>query len=513
MINSFSLTNFKNIDHLDKRELRPITILCGANSCGKSSILQSILLMKQTLESKDPNQSFLLNGRLVHLGSLENIIHGKNLKDKITFNFRVSIDKNKNLGNSRNKGIPLKYLVLELIPEEYHNKYRYIEADFSITFGIKEGTPDNTIIKPISIDAFQVSVVARCDKEKPLVSSRLSIHRESNEQNNYTIEFDDIPVEMFVFQKEEKEKVSGSYTANVSFRNGLPEEIVPFGVEKQKYANMDVAIYSVNNYCRTINILLRSVFSSVSYIGPLREEPSRRYIYEDEITEIGAKGENAAYIYLSEQHAQLNEYYIFDERTNEFRNRTSHGLIDAVNEWLDIMGIKGFGAKYEKGLVYLDLLSSSCDKLVVNIADVGFGVSQIFPIILEGLRMSIGNTLILEQPEIHLHPNLQMCLADYFISLALSGKNVIIETHSDHIVNRLVRRIVEDNKNDIDKLVSIYFIKPNATGIDCDKVEIDEHRGIVNWPKDFFDQTANEQEKIIQACIRKRKSNRTIQNT
>jgi predicted ATPase len=126
--------------------------------------------------------------------------------------------------------------------------------------------------------------------------------------------------------------------------------------------------------------------------------------------------------------------------------------------------------------------------------------------------MDKGNTLLLEQPEIHLHPNLQMQLSDYFISLALSGKNIIAETHSDHIINRLVRRIVEDEKYNLKDLIGIYFIKPSENGAIFEEIEISDNKGITNWPIDFFDQTANEQMKIMQAGIKKRKKDSASKN-
>ena len=150
--------------------------------------------------------------------------------------------------------------------------------------------------------------------------------------------------------------------------------------------------------------------------------------------------------------------------------------------------------------------ASKFDNTRIDISQVGFGVSQMFPIVLEGLRMEKGNTLLLEQPEIHLHPNLQMQMADYFISLALSGKRVMAETHSDHIINRLVRRIVEDETLNLKDLIAIYFIKPSEHGSVYEEINIDDTKGITNWPIDFFDQAANEQLRIMQAGLKKRKN-------
>jgi predicted ATPase len=83
-----------------------------------------------------------------------------------------------------------------------------------------------------------------------------------------------------------------------------------------------------------------------------------------------------------------------------------------------------------------------------------------------------------------------------------------VETHSDHLINRLIRRIVEDESGAIARLVQMYFIHPADTGAYAEAVQIDPDEGIVNWREGFFDQTANEQELIIKAGLRKRLATR-----
>lgn len=173
------------------------------------------------------------------------------------------------------------------------------------------------------------------------------------------------------------------------------------------------------------------------------------------------------------------------------------------------MNIKEFSPDHQSEIIRLIMDANSSHGTRVNIADVGFGVSQIFPILLEGLRMKKNGSLLLEQPEIHLHPALQMQMADYFLSLAMSDKNVLVETHSEHIVNRLVRRIVEDSSNTLDKMIAVYFVSNNDGGATFEEVKLDPLKGIANWPTGFFDQTANEQEKILMAGIKKRKALRS----
>ena len=241
-----------------------------------------------------------------------------------------------------------------------------------------------------------------------------------------------------------------------------------------------------------------------SYLGPLREKPARRYIYEDEISEIGAKGENAAYVLANSGNLIVDSFYINRNSSTIFVENKDARLNVAVETWMHEMGIKGF--RYEKNNDLISIVMDSKSNSKVSMADVGFGVSQVFPVILEGLRIDSGDTLILEQPEIHLHPGLQMKIADYIISLALSGKGVIVETHSDHMINRMVRRIIEDETGELKNMIGIYFISSSDDGPIIERVQIDDKIGIKNWPSDFFDQAADEQEAILMAGIAKRKA-------
>lgn len=143
-------------------------------------------------------------------------------------------------------------------------------------------------------------------------------------------------------------------------------------------------------------------------------------------------------------------------------------------------------------------------KLGVALPDVGFGVSQVLPIIVECLRAKPGETIILEQPEIHLHPKVQVTLADFLIARAADGVRVIIETHSDHLIKRLGRRIAEDSVPEIDEMISIYFIDEGLYGANCERIEINDFGEVVNWPVGFFDE--NEDLFWTRASLRRRTS-------
>jgi len=497
MLENITLENFKAFKSLNQLALRPVTILSGINSCGKSSILQSILLLKQTVESKNPNQTLLLNGRFVHLGAFENVVYEKNLDNTIKFKFSFNVRPvDFTLARRSRHQAPLSFLFRGMVGDR--TLFSRGEHLISYEVNVKASTkPAKRYLGSLVVPHACFDLVTRTPDGEIIPGSRIEMT--IKESDAYDLKWrnlesygEDIPK-------------SGTGEANITFTNLFPMSITVPG-EPGSNRKTHAATYLAYR----MGDIFQSILSSFTYIGPLREEPSRRYIYEDEIVEIGTKGENAAYIYLSEQEDDIKPpSYFYNSRSDSFVAESGPlKLSIALSRWLDLMKITDFRAEPVNEIIYLKLNSSSSRKTRVNIADVGFGVSQIFPILLEGLRMPRGSTLLLEQPEIHLHPNLQMQMADYFISLALSGKRVIVETHSDHIINRLVRRIVEDVNLNLKDQIAIYFIRPNVDGAVFEEIKIDDKRGIINWPEDFFDQTALEQEKILQAGLKKRQAAR-----
>lgn len=478
MINNITLKNFKGFKEMSNLEIKPITILCGTNSSGKSSILQSILLFKQTMEGQNPNQTILLNGRYVHLGSIQDCIYMKNTDLNIEFDFFIRCNY-----KDFHK-LPIHFIVSSI--------FKNIEdknVEFQFTYKTKIKTDQvgyKGFLNPILVDELEFRIEAFLDN-KPL-GIEPSILIKNIESNFYNVKWKDI--------KNEKKK-NGNTNIKIRFGRLFPSSVSYD--DKDIKEPMPLLLFLMSE-------IINSFFVTYSYIGPLREEPSRRYIYENEITDIGSKGENAAYIYLTEQDNVIHSHYFYEN--GNFIEKFNLKLSDALTVCLELMDIKGLYPESVNDIIQVKMDSNTSEHTIVNIADVGFGVSQILPIVLEGLRMPKNHTLLLEQPEIHLHPNLQMQLADYFISLALSQKKLIIETHSDHIINRLVHRIVEDDSGKLKDLINIYFFTTSINGIKCEKVIIDDINGIVNWPKDFFDQNALEQEKIIRAGINKRRKSR-----
>jgi len=520
MIEGISLQNFKAFKNLPLLQARPITVLCGTNSSGKSSILQSILLLKQTFESQSPNQTMLLNGRFVHLGVFENIVHQKDLQQSVTFDFSFQLSPQDVVRSRGSHSIPLNLYLENLILGPGRGIAATTEANYTLHYkvSVKSAVGDGRAtegkkapVRPVIVDHLECRIQRRTGEEGHLVET--SVGLALGPDGAYVATWSGLPNPFARRPREDQDSESqpssgvlGELSVEVANLFPISINLRSSKVKREEQGEVPTALVW---FFRMLNDILLGIFSSYTYIGPLREEPSRRYIYEDEIVEIGIKGENAAYIYLTEQERTLPDHYVPSGNEAEpFIMKRRPRLSTAVNQWLDIMDIHELKPEATNEVISLNLNASTSPRTRVNIADVGFGVSQIFPIIVEGLRMPKGNTLLLEQPEIHLHPNLQMQMADYFLCLALSGKKVIVETHSDHIVNRLVRRIVEDKGQGLSKLVGMFFVRASSSGSVVEEVQINENEGVVNWPRDFFDQTANEQERIIQAAVRRREERR-----
>jgi predicted ATPase len=115
-------------------------------------------------------------------------------------------------------------------------------------------------------------------------------------------------------------------------------------------------------------------------------------------------------------------------------------------------------------------------------------------------------TLIFEQPELHLHPKVQTLLGDFFLSMSLLGKQCILETHSEYLINRLRFRAAASSTDQISNTISMYFVeKPEDTSV-FRRVVVNEFGAITDWPEGFFDQSQSEAEAILRSATRKRQA-------
>jgi predicted ATPase len=248
--------------------------------------------------------------------------------------------------------------------------------------------------------------------------------------------------------------------------------------------NIQDSIYNISNIFQ----------NGLIYIGPLREEPHLQYeSYITSATNIGIKGENFA--------GAL------------YQNKNK---LDSVKEWLRYIGVASDIIVNFNGRYGYELKIKSFGKNKTNdLTNVGVGVSQVLPIVLTCLLAPEESTIIIEQPELHLHPAMQSKLADFFVATILCNKQLIIETHSEYIINRLrLRAINWSTEKPIDDSVKIYFTenlqkdyKDYKKGNTIFKpLKINEYAAMSEWPEGFFDESSKTAEEIMNEVINKMES-------
>jgi predicted ATPase len=120
-----------------------------------------------------------------------------------------------------------------------------------------------------------------------------------------------------------------------------------------------------------------------------------------------------------------------------------------------------------------------------NLVDVGYGVSQVLPILVDVLQNPKESTFLLQQPEVHLHPRAQAELGSFLAALAKEqNKRFIIETHSDYLIDR-VRMDIRDKKHLTPDEVAILYFEKSQTGVDIHQLKVDEFGNVVNAPPTY----------------------------
>jgi predicted ATPase len=185
------------------------------------------------------------------------------------------------------------------------------------------------------------------------------------------------------------------------------------------------------------------------------------------------------------------------------RGKTRQTVEECVAEWLSRLGmISSFSLHQiaENRKEYEVHVKSSHTAPEVLITDVGFGVSQILPVLVLCFYAPPGATIILEQPEIHLHPAVQTGLADVFIDAIKSRRvQIILESHSEHLLRRLQRRVAEGAFS-ADQ-AALYFASLEEGRSHLEKLHLDLFGNITNWPSDFFGDELGELSAMTEAAM------------
>ncbi|NER38929.1 MAG: AAA family ATPase [Oscillatoria sp. SIO1A7] len=489
MLKTLRLQNFRAFQDTGDIELKPIVVLAGPNSSGKTSILKSLLLLKQTLEMGRSGDDLNLDGRFLQLSAFNELTFGKPPLNDCKVSYKVTVE------NSIDYDLALSLAKRSSYPNlKLPNKAESVRLKSEINFGFKYQQDEPR--GKISVDFFNLT---------SFLDS--SIYFKINVQIINKL----YKVDMDGFSLPDYYEAGDLYT--VLWRYFWPTGLL--FTEKEEFKGKPYH-KKINNGSLLIYLKLDPVSQTMlqdfeeelvgrlEYLGPLREEPHRAYPHSgSSSSEIGQKGENAAQILWLEKDSPVSYLPELGAAVSEVK------LIDAVNDVFHKMGIgQPVSVNSEQSVMYQILFGlGEQGQKTVTIADVGFGASQLLPVVVMGLRADDSSLLMFEHPEIHLHPKLQANLADFFLTLAMSGKRILVETHSDRFINRLRRRIAEDTTDELKDKISILFVRPgeNGEGSTIEPMRIDRYGVIENWPPDFLPEAADEAEAIFRAGLEKRR--------
>ncbi len=251
---------------------------------------------------------------------------------------------------------------------------------------------------------------------------------------------------------------------------------------------------------------------SVKYLGPLRDEPKALYSLDSAVDpkDVGLRGQNtAAVLHL---HKHLDVAYIPSAKFSDSAvsvEPSNRSLVEAVLDWSRYLDVAEEIETTDMGKLGHELRVSSSDlEPTHDLTHVGVGVSQVLPILVMCLLAKKNTVLILEQPELHLHPRVQTRLADFFLSMSLLGKQCLIETHSEYLINRLRFRAASAPEDALSSGIKMYFAEKRDGNSSFREVQVNEYGAITDWPEGFFDQSPREAENILRAAVAKRKKER-----
>ena len=315
-------------------------------------------------------------------------------------------------------------------------------------------------------------------------------------------------------------EVEPDWLASLDFDNAistLADAPIPGAVERDHLHRTDLDVTTAAENIRA------ALARRVHLLGPLRDAPSPWYRPGERgtgIATLGSKGEYTV-AYLDEHGsdrvvcpipAGVHDLVAGDsqvplgERDNSGQDRS---LISAVHLWLRALGIAQRVELRPLGrILEFDLVDPQTNAKR-DLTSVGVGASQVLPVIVLCLLAKPGDLVLLEQPELHLHPGAQQILGDFLLGISQTGRQLIVETHSEHLVNRLRLRMVEQRLDELDDAIRLLYAKRNRGATDFEELRPNKHGTFDEWPAGFFDQSPKESEAIVRAAVRRRREERS----
>ena len=448
MIESLTLYNFKAWRELDL-ELGKVTGIFGANSSGKSSLLQFLLMLKQTKNATDRGLvvDFGDANSLVNLGTFKDVVHRHDGDANIQWSLGWTLQR-----DLRTRG-----------PQERRKQL---------------GTKGDRVHLQCSIG---------------LRGFELMAHWLRYRLGEYAFALEPLPDKPAEFQL----VTEGD---NYQFvRNPSRALRIPGPVKTHLFPVHASFFFQDASFLNELAYGYESLIDDIFYLGPLREYPKREYGWAGASpSDVGQRGERTVDAILAATAR--------GERQNIEPRQRLMPFQELVAYWLKRLGlIESFeireiapGTNLYQAWVKRDRHSAE-----VLLTDVGFGVSQVLPVVVLLAYVPEGSTVLLEQPEIHLHPSVQSGLADYILWAARKRNvQVIVESHSEHLLRRFQRRVAEETASAQD--VKLYFTSMEGGEAKLRDLELNQWGEIQNWPDNFFGDEMGELSAIAINSLRRK---------
>ena len=516
-IESFRIQNLRCIKDSGEIQLKPITILVGRNSSGKSTLARVFPLLKQSAET-DTRGPILWWGKLVDFGDFETAVYKNSTTKEIILDLKISHTSNDNTiipimrfgkysllrldtPGSIELNIKLKNLnsitytsSISISKEGYQaaleidhtgavtslraGNYTWVPSESATCNAIQNQLIPNIYFK----NTQNSSAPGRQKPHNPIENELVKCIRNMINKNNKEENILDLARKIPLAKKEE---IYQSWEGSKK----LKKEIKKSGIDSESFKKMCNLNYLLNlNDLLTISDrILTKFLDNLDYKEPLRATAERYYRQQPLAAgKIDSKGANTA-IFLASLTEREKEYF---------------------NDWtLKHLGFK-VTTKEEGGHISIEISTDSeIGGIKRNIADMGFGYSQMIPLIAqlwatEGLRQNYPSPLmeqthrlmVIEQPELHLHPEYQARIAKIFVAAVNGNKDlrIIAETHSHALINRL-GYLISKNEIDRDHVQVLIFEQSQEQPISKIRVACFDNHGILkNWPCGFFEPTLDD---------------------
>ena len=426
---SLTWSGFRGFREPTTFTLPRLTLLIGRNNVGKSSAYAPLLMMKQTLDATSSDTALLSRGPLIDAGPFRDYVSGHDETREVHLDVAFegsssdAISKAETVFHSVNGQAP------------YLARQRLLSADGKPQITRKRDAPG----EPFTITSALLPKQQSTGRPfRELSEFRKAIRAEQPEGFLFT-GFAGVLIPRSIQSKEDRwAKVQGFYEAGFT----LYERQWGFRTRMTQFLR------------------------DLSYIGPLRSLAQRTYrLAAESPGDVGSTGEHTPEIL----------FRLRDEAAG-----------DAVSEWLAKLGY-GRLAFTELSDEYFQMQIEPAPGLLVNIADSGVGLSQVVPLLAQAALLNEDATLIAQQPEIHLNPAQQSVVTDFLISRANDGVRVVIESHSEHVLLRLRRRIAEGTL--LAHEVAVYFVDSCDGTTTMRQISLGSHAELDRdeWPKGFFE--------------------------